>query len=249
MLRGASKVFSLLYSSTILFDHDLTYTFADETSRRSAYGIFIRIHRPAARAQAAIDGPKPSDADIAKRVKDFEWVKPRDSDTDGSVETIDGVEFTHHFVDVPGDYDTIRWHYVTCGPSDGIPVVFLHGIPDSWYQWHPQMAALSSEHPCIGVDLKGYGQSDKTPGDYRHEGVVEQMYRMLLQIGLSKFYIASHDCGTVQADFMIAAHPESVLWYARGEQQFYHFNPILGPQETVFRDAPWSGFLEDTKSR
>ncbi len=97
------------------------------------------------------------------------------------------------------------------------------------------MAALSSEHPCIGVDLKGYGQSDKTPGDYRHEGVAEQMYRMLLQIGLSKFYIASHDRGTVQADFMVAAHPESVLGYARGEQQFYHFNPILGPQETVFR--------------
>ena len=81
--------------------------------------------------------------------------------------------FKHHFVEAPADYTLITWHYVEAG--HGEPIVFLHGIPDSWYQWHHQMAALAKTHRCIAVDLKGYGQSDKSPGDYRHEGVAEQM--------------------------------------------------------------------------
>ena len=80
------------------------------------------------------------------------------------------VTFTHHFVTAPGDAEYLTWHYVEAG--SGEPIVFLHGIPDSWYQWHPQMAALASTHRCIAVDLKGYGQSDKRPGDYRHEALL-----------------------------------------------------------------------------
>lgn len=33
-------------------------------------------------------------------------------------------------------------------------IVFLHGILDSWFQRHHQMATLSATHRCIGIDLK-----------------------------------------------------------------------------------------------
>ncbi|KAL2784553.1 Alpha/Beta hydrolase protein [Aspergillus keveii] len=197
------------------------------------------------RAAQAMAGFIPSEESIDKKVAQFAHISPRDEDKEGDTEVIDGVTFTHHFVDAPGDYDVIRWHYVEAGVGEAI--VFLHGIPDSWYQWHPQMVAFASSYRCIAVDLKGYGQSEKSAGDYRHEGAAEELYTMLQQIGVTKFNIVGHDRGSVQADFIAANHPESVLRYGRGEQHLYHFNPVLAPQEALFRDAPWTGAMEDPK--
>ena len=109
-------------------------------------------------------------------MQDFAHVKPREGDKEGDTEVIDGAPI-FIIVTALGDFEYLTWHYVEAG--SGEPIVFLHGIPDSWYQWHPQMAALADTHRCIAIDLKGYGQSDKRPGDYRHEGVSEQLFAML----------------------------------------------------------------------
>ncbi len=94
------------------------------------------------RGRKAIEGFIPDEERIKKRVQDFAHVKPREGDREGDTEVIDGVTFTHHFVTAPGDFKYLTWHYVEAG--SGEPIVFLHGIPDSWYQWHPQMAALAA---------------------------------------------------------------------------------------------------------
>ena len=129
------------------------------------------------RAKANVFNFKLNDDKIAKLSADIGDVPAREPDKDGDQENLDGVTFTHHFVDAPGDYDVVSWHCVTCG--QGQPMVFLHGIPDSWFMWHHQMAALSSQYQCVAVDLKGYGQSSKEVGDYRHEGASEQLFGML----------------------------------------------------------------------
>ncbi|KAK5731923.1 hypothetical protein LTR17_010998 [Elasticomyces elasticus] len=199
------------------------------------------------RAAKAIEGFLPDHDRVQKRVEHFAHVEPRSPDKDGDKEIIDGVEFTHHFVMSPGDYEVIEWHYVTCGKPEGIPIVFLHGIPDSWYQWHPQMVGMSSTHHCVSVDLKGYGQSSKAAGSFVHETVAEQLYTMLLQISIKKFFLITHDRGTVQGDFICAKHPEAVLGYARGEQHLYHLNEALYPQQDIFMNAPYSNVMVDRK--
>ena len=197
------------------------------------------------RASKAIQNFIPDNDAIDRRTSHFADVTKREPDKDGDTEVLDGVTFTHHFVQAPGDYDEILWHYVEAGKGEAI--VFLHGIPDSWFQWFHQMAALSETHRCIAVDLKGYGQSEKAAGDYRHEGVAEQLYALLQKIGVKEFNLVTHDRGSVQADFIAANHPESVLRYGRGEQHLYHFNPSLAPQEALFRESPWTGLMEDPK--
>ena len=195
------------------------------------------------RARKAIEGFIPNEARIADRVSHFRYVQQRAPDNDGDQEVLDGVTFTHHIVDGPGDEESVSWHYVETG--EGEPIVFLHGIPDSWYQWHHQMSALSATHRCIAIDLKGYGQSEKRPGEYRHEGVAEQLYALLQSIGVTRFNLVTHDRGTVQADFIAAKHPEAVLRYGRGEQHLFHFHPDLAPQGEIFMNAPWTGLMED----
>ena len=197
------------------------------------------------RAKKVLETFLPPEHLIDERARYFSDVQPRAADEDGRTEMFDGVEFTHRFAEAPGDYESVTWHYVECG--EGEPIVFLHGIPDSWFQWVHQMAALSATHRCIAVDLKGYGQSDTKPGNYQHEGSSEHLFALLRQIGVDRFNLVTHDRGTVQGDFIAANHPESVLRYARGEQHLYHFNPALAPQGDIFKDAPYSGIMADPK--
>ena len=200
------------------------------------------------RAQKAIGGSIPAEQLIDERTAHFASVQPRAPDADGATEVLDGVTFTHHVVSAPGDYETVRWHYVDAGQGSKEVILFLHGIPDSWFQWHHQMAALSHTHHCIAVDLKGYGQSETGPGDYRHEGAAEQMFAMLTKVvGLRTFNLVTHDRGTVQGDFIAANHPDAVLRYARGEQHLYHFNPVLAPQGDIFMNSPYTGIMSNPK--
>lgn len=197
------------------------------------------------RAQKILEHFFPDEAEIKKRQEHFRDVKPREPDAEGAVETLDGVEFTHHVVDALGDHETVRFHYVEAGDPSNETILFLHGIPDSWYQWHHQMAALAPEYHCLAFDLKGYGQSEKSPGDYRHQAAAEQLRSALDIIGVDKFNLVAHDRGTVQGDYLAADHPDRVLRYGRGEQHLHHFNPVLAPQAELFAEAPWTGLMND----
>lgn len=200
-----------------------------------------------ARAEKLLDGMFLPDSDkyFQDTLARYAHVKPRPEDKEGDTELLEGATFTHHFILGPGDGEVVKWHYVEAGPKHGEVIVFLHGIPDAWYQWHMQMAEFSKSFRCIAPDLKGYGQSGKFYGDYRHEGVSEQLFAMLQLIGVEQFNIVTHDRGTVQADFIAANHPENVLRYARGEQHLFHFNPVLAPQGEIFANAAYNGSFDN----
>lgn len=128
-----------------------------------------------------------------------------------STETILGVEFRHHFTDAAG----LRWHWVDAGAGD--PIVFIHGLPESWYSWHYQMADLAGERRVIALDMKGYGQTDKPTTGYGVEQVATETFALLDAIGLERFDLASHDWGTGVGQRLAAEHPERIRRYARME--------------------------------
>jgi pimeloyl-ACP methyl ester carboxylesterase len=198
---------------------------------------------PAGVAEHLADDEDPAFADqVRERLQHFASVQSRPGNRDGDLEAVGDTEVTHRFVDAPGDSETVRWHLVEAG--QGEPVVFVHGLPDSWYMWHRQLAALAATHRVIAVDLKGYGQSDKRTGDYRAEGVAEQLIALLDALGVDQFDLVAHDRGSVIADHIGAAWPARVLRYIRGEQHLWHFNPALAPQELLFTDPDRARILD-----
>lgn len=172
-----------------------------------------------------------------------EGVPPAPENNDGEVEDIGGLSVTHRFVDAPGESETVRWHYVEAGA--GPTLVLMHGIPQSWHMWAPILPELAKHFRCIAIDLKGYGQSDKRRGDYRHEGAAGQVVSLLDAIGVGDFHLFSHDRGTVQADFMAASQGTRVKRWVRGSQHLIHFHPDLASQEILFTDLETRGILQD----
>ena len=184
-------------------------------------------------------------ATLAEIVSDFGagGVPPAPENTDGETEDIGGLEVTHRFVEAPGESESIRWHFVEA--VEGPVLLLMHGIPQSWYMWQPILAELAKHFRCIAIDLKGYGQSDQGRGDYRHEGVAEQVVALLDVLDIDRFNLFSHDRGTVQADFVAAKHADRVIRWVRGSQHLIHFHPDLAPQELLFSDLETRGILQD----
>ncbi|MGE0253099.1 MAG: alpha/beta fold hydrolase [Alphaproteobacteria bacterium] len=170
-------------------------------------------------------------------------VPPRARDRDGDREDIGGLAVTHRFVEAPGECETVGWHYVEAGAGE--PLVLLHGIPQSWHMWAPVLPELAKHFRCIAIDLKGYGQSHKGRGDFRHEGAAMQMLALLDTIGVGRFALFSHDRGTMQADYMVAADPARITRWIRGSQHFVRFHPDLAPQEHLFTGLETRGVLQD----
>ncbi|HZQ32913.1 MAG TPA: alpha/beta hydrolase [Mycobacterium sp.] len=169
------------------------------------------------------------------------------ANVDGEREEFGDAVVTHRFVAAPGDSETVTWHFVEAGDPSAPTVVFLHGVPDSWWQWHYALESLSSQYHCIAVDLKGYGQSDKRTGDYRQQGVARQMQALLDEIGISEFALVTHDRGTPPGDHLVSEAGERVTGYVRGQQHLWHLHPSLHPQEQLFTSPEAPALLADAR--
>ena len=65
------------------------------------------------------------------------------------------------------------------GPSDGLPVVLIHGFPFDHRMWDPQTEALSKTHLVISYDLRGHGKSEVGDGQYTVELFVDDLLMLL----------------------------------------------------------------------
>ncbi|CAN5671589.1 hypothetical protein BH09ACT8_BH09ACT8_39650 [soil metagenome] len=80
---------------------------------------------------------------------------PANPNEDGEKEQLGAVTGVHRFVEAPGDSETIRWHFVESGDPSNPTVVFLHGVPDSWWQWHYALEYLSDRYHCVADRPEG----------------------------------------------------------------------------------------------
>jgi haloalkane dehalogenase len=96
------------------------------------------------------------------------------------------------------DADGGRIHYVDEGSRDGRPVVMLHGNPTWSYLYRrfvPELTAAG--HRAIGVDLLGFGRSDKPrdPAAYAIERHVARLEALLGSLDLHDACLVVHDWG------------------------------------------------------
>jgi haloalkane dehalogenase len=85
--------------------------------------------------------------------------------------------------------------YRTAGPSDGPPVLLVHGYPESSYMWRAVLEPLAAAGwRALAPDLPGYGDSEPDPpGTWERH--IEALERFVGALGLGPVALVTHDWG------------------------------------------------------
>jgi haloalkane dehalogenase len=103
--------------------------------------------------------------------------------------------------------------YREAEPSRGaehLPVLCLHGWPQSSYMWRHLLPALASEgHRAVAPDFSGFGDSPPDPpGSFERH--VEELERFRRQVGLDRVVLVVHDTGGLIGLRWACDHPDAV---------------------------------------
>ena len=85
--------------------------------------------------------------------------------------------------------------------GEGPVVLFLHGFPELWYSWRPQILALSSlDYRAVAPDLRGYDDTDapSSISSYSIFHLVGDVVALIEEdLGIDQVFLVAHDWGAL----------------------------------------------------
>lgn len=100
------------------------------------------------------------------------------------------------------------------GPTDGVPVVLLHGFPQSNTSWDAVIDRLVQQgYRCIAPNQRGYSPGARPPGrrDYRSDELVADILALIDAVDAEKVHLVGHDWGAIVAWLVVARAPERLV--------------------------------------
>lgn len=104
----------------------------------------------------------------------------------------------------------------TPGSAGRVPVLLLHGFPQTHAMWHRLGPALAADgHRVVATDLRGYGDSGRPPAGTDHAGysfraMAADQVAVMDALGHRRFAVVAHDRGARVAHRMALDHPDRV---------------------------------------
>jgi pimeloyl-ACP methyl ester carboxylesterase len=95
----------------------------------------------------------------------------------------------------------------------GVPILLLHGFPDSCALWRDVIPALvAGGCRAIAPDLRGFGDSDAPPrvAAYALDAILGDVIALLDALNVARVHVVGHDWGAVVGWFLAARHPGQV---------------------------------------
>ncbi len=96
--------------------------------------------------------------------------------------------------------------------GSGVPVLLLHGYPQSHVMWHKIAPGLAERHTVVAPDMRGYGDSAKpaaAPGDhqvYCKCTTAEDIVDLTDGLGHDAWHVVGHDRGARVAHRRLRSH-------------------------------------------
>jgi len=100
--------------------------------------------------------------------------------------------------------------------GSGPAVLLLHGYPQTHAMWHRVAPTLAEHFTVVATDLRGYGDSEKPPGDpahwnYSKRQMAQDQLEVMQALGFEQFMVVGHDRGGRVGQRMALDHPQRVL--------------------------------------
>lgn len=142
--------------------------------------------------------------------------------------------------------DGVRVRYVDVGT--GAPVVLIHGFASSLETWTAVIPELVEHgHRVIALDLRGFGWTDRPPGDYSSEAQARLVLGLMDRLGVERAAVVGHSYGAGVTLRLALIAPERVTrialydaWAYDGQlPAFFHVARADGVGEAMF--ATWYG--------
>jgi pimeloyl-ACP methyl ester carboxylesterase len=104
---------------------------------------------------------------------------------------------------------TIEVNYAE-GPNNGPPLVLIHGIGGRWANWSAVIDDFAKDWHVYAVDLRGHGDSGRTPNRYRFIDYPIEIVEFLRNVIGEPAFLVGHSLGAVTAAGVSAVTPDQV---------------------------------------
>ena len=99
--------------------------------------------------------------------------------------------------------------------GDGPPLLLIHGAPQSHVSWHIVAPQFARDHTVIMPDLRGYGDSSKSPdtpdhANYAKRAMALDMVEVMKHYGFDRFPVVGHDRGGRVGQRLALDHQDKV---------------------------------------
>jgi pimeloyl-ACP methyl ester carboxylesterase len=99
-------------------------------------------------------------------------------------------------------------HVVEAGDPDGLPFLFLHGWPESWWSWRQVMSLAGRQARAVAVDLPGVGESSGAATDGSKRQLAAVVHDLVATMGLDGATLVGQDVGGMVAYAYLRAYPD-----------------------------------------
>lgn len=102
----------------------------------------------------------------------------------------------------------VRMEYVEKGDPNGLPVLFLHGVTDSWHSFERVLPLLPERYRAFALTARGHGDSSKPETGYRIADMSRDLEAFMDALELPRAVIVGHSMGSMVAQRFAVDHPE-----------------------------------------
>lgn len=113
---------------------------------------------------------------------------------------------THHRSKVNGT----EIHYVAAG-TGGSPILLVHGFPETWWTFRKLIPLLAVKHRVFAVDLRGFGDSAHSSGEYDSKTCAEDLAQLIAELGVGPVHLTGQDICGATVFRLAVTHPERVV--------------------------------------
>ncbi|MDG0867012.1 alpha/beta fold hydrolase [Candidatus Lucifugimonas marina] len=115
---------------------------------------------------------------------------------------------------------TIEVNYAE-GPNNGPPMVLIHGLGGRWPNWEPVMDQFSADWHVYALDLRGHGDSGRTPDEYEFNHYPNEVIEFLQKVVKEPAFLVGHSLGGVTTAGVSARNSDLVTAAALEDPPLY----------------------------